>query len=486
VSPSSRSSAQPPSERLKLTEYVGYALGDTASNLFFQTFNVFLTYYYVDVWGLAAAAVAQMMLLVRFADAVSDVGMGMIADRTNTRWGKFRPYILAMALPYGIAGYLIFANPVLSASGKLTYAYVTYFVMLLAYTGVNVPYSCLLGVLSPSSVTRTVASSFRFVGAFGGGLLISLLVRPLVKALGGNDEVLGFQHTMAIFAVVSVFLFVITFATTKERVTPPADQKSNAREELGELVRNRPWLILLVATVFSTSFIGLRAGSTIFYFKYVVGDVGTPVLFGYLDRVTVFLASGSLFMMLGSACLGLFARMADKRTLAVLLSLTTAACFALFFWLPPHDFPLLLALNALGCFAMGPTSALVWAMYADVADYGEWKFRRRSTGLVYSASLFSLKTGTMVAGWLLPVFLDRFGFVRNVAQTPEALLGIQVAFSLVPGFFATLKAGALWVYPLHRAEVLRIEEELRARRAPSPSPSVVQAEERLVAAPAEA
>jgi GPH family glycoside/pentoside/hexuronide:cation symporter len=286
--------------------------------------------------------------------------------------------------------------------------------------------------------------------------------------------------------VVSVFLFVITFATTKERVTPPADQKSNAREELGELVRNRPWLILLVATVFSTSFIGLRAGSTIFYFKYVVGDVGTPVLFGYLDRVTVFLASGSLFMMLGSACLGLFARMADKRTLAVLLSLTTAACFALFFWLPPHNFPLLLALNALGCFAMGPTSALVWAMYADVADYGEWKFRRRSTGLVYSASLFSLKTGTMVAGWLLPVFLDRFGFVRNVAQTPEALLGIQVAFSLVPGFFATLKAGALWVYPLHRAEVLRIEEELRARRAPSPSPSVVQAEERLVAAPAEA
>ncbi len=462
---SATKSKSPRAERLSLTEYVGYALGDTASNLFFQTFNVFLTYYYVDVWGLAATAVAQMMLLVRFSDAVADPVMGMIADRTQTRWGKFRPYILFMAIPYGVAGYLIFANPDLSASGKLLYAYGTYTLMLFAYTGVNVPYSSLLGVLSPSSETRTVASSFRFVGAFGGGLLISLLVRPLVKALGGPDEVLGFQHTMAIFAGLSVVLFGITFLTTRERVTPPADQKTNVKEELSELFRNRPWVILLVATVFSTSFIGMRAGSTIFYFKYLVGDDGSPVLFGYLDRVTVFLASGSACMMLGSACLGLFARMADKRMLAVILTLITAVAYALFFVLPSDNFPLLLAMNALGSFAMGPTSALVWAMYADVADYGEWKFGRRSTGLVYSASLFSLKTGTMVAGFLLPLFLDRFGFVRNVAQSKDALLGILIAFSLVPGVFATLKAAALWMYPLRRGEVLRIEAELTERRA---------------------
>jgi GPH family glycoside/pentoside/hexuronide:cation symporter len=216
--------------------------------------------------------------------------------------------------------------------------------------------------------------------------------------------------------------------------------------------------------VFSTSFIGLRAGSTLFYFKYCLGDAGGPVLFGYLDRVTVFLASGSACMMLGSACLGLFARMADKRTLAVVLTLTTACAFALFYVLPTDNFPLLLAVNALGAFTMGPTSALVWAMYADVADYGEWKFGRRSTGLVYSASLFALKTGTMVAGWLLPLFLDRFGFVRNVAQSESAQHGILLAFSLVPGIFAALKAAALWAYPLHRGEVLRIEAELGERR----------------------
>jgi glycoside/pentoside/hexuronide:cation symporter, GPH family len=464
VQPSSKSESSS-ADRLKLREYVGYAVGDTASNLFFQTFNVFLTYYYVDVWGLAAMAVSQMMLLVRFTDAVADPVMGMIADRTETRWGKFRPYILWMAIPYGVAGYLIFANPDLGPSGKLLYAYGTYTLMLFAYTGVNVPYSSLLGVMSPSSETRTIAASFRFVGAFGGGLLISLLVRPLVKALGGGDEVSGFQQTMAMFAVLSVLLFWVTFATTKERVKPPPGQKSNVREELAELTKNRPWMILLVAAVFSTSFIAMRAGSTIFYFKYVVGDEGSPVLFGYLDRVTVFLASGMACMMLGTACLGLFARMADKRTLAVILTLTTAVAFALFYVLPSDNFALLLVVNAIGTFAMGPTSALVWAMYADVADYGEWKFGRRSTGLVYSASLFALKTGTMVAGWLLPLFLDRFGFVRNVQQSAGALLGIVLAFSLVPAVFAGLKAAALWIYPLTRREVLRIEGELQERRA---------------------
>ena len=458
-------SAAPAAEGLRLREYVGYAFGDTASNLFFQTFNIFLTYYYLDVWGLAAGAVAMMMLVVRFTDAVSDVVMGVIADRTETRWGKFRPYLLWMAVPYGVTGYLIFANPDLDATGKLIYAYVTYGLMLLAYTGINVPYSSLLGVLSPSSRTRTVASSFRFVGAFGGGLMVSLLVRPLVKELGGGDEVVGFQSTMAIFAVVSVLLFWITFATTKERVRPPVGQTSHLMGELKELANNRPWLILLFGAVFSTTFIAMRSGSTLFYFKYVAGDDGAPILFGQLDKSTLFLASGMASMMLGTACLGVFARARDKRSLAIVLTLITAASFAAFYFLPVDSFGLQLAVNAVGTFCMGPTSALVWAMYADVADYGEWKFGRRSTGLVYSASLFALKTGTMIAGALLPLFLDFFGFVRNVAQTESSLLGIALAFSILPGIFAALKAAAIWLYPLRQPEVDRIERELAARRA---------------------
>jgi glycoside/pentoside/hexuronide:cation symporter, GPH family len=465
------SAAPEAAHRLRLSEYVGYALGDTASNLFFQTFNIFLTYYYVDVWALAASSVSWMMLTVRFWDSVADPIMGIIADRTETRWGKFRPYLLWMAIPYGVAGYLIFANPTLGPTGKLIYAYATYTLMLFAYTGVNVPYSSLLGVLSPSSRTRTVASSFRFVGAFGGGLLVSLLVRPLVKELGGGDEVGGFQQTMAMFAVLSVLLFWVTFATTRERVKPPPEQKSSIRGELRELMSNRPWMILLFAAVFSTSFIVMRSGSTLFYFKYVAGDDGTPILFGTFDRTTIFLSSGMASMMLGSACLGIFARAADKRTLAVALTLVTAVSYASFYLLPPQSFGLLLIVNALGTLCMGPTSALVWAMYADVADYGEWKFGRRSTGLVYSASLFALKTGTMIAGWLLPMFLNWFGFVPNMAQAAGAVLGITLAFSVVPGLLALLKAVALWIYPLHQREVERIERELGQRRALSAVPS---------------
>jgi GPH family glycoside/pentoside/hexuronide:cation symporter len=457
------------SDRLSVREYVGYALGDTASNLFFQTFNIFLTYYYVDVWGLAAGSVALMIPIVRLLDAFADPVMGVIADRTQSRWGKFRPYVLWMAIPYAGFGYLIFANPDLGPTGKLAYAYVTYTLMMFAYTGVNVPYSSLLGVLSPSSRTRTVASSFRFVGAFGGGLLISLLVRPLVKELGAGDEVQGFQYTMGIFAVLSVLLFWITFASTKERVTPPAGQQAHLLGELKELVGNRPWLFMLFTAVFSTTFIVLRSGSTLFYFKYCIGDDGSPILFGQLDRSSVFLSSGMACMMLGTACMGLFARAADKRNLAVILTLITAVSYGAFYFLPRDNFGLLLAVNAVGTFCMGPTSALVWAMYADVADYGEWKFGRRSTGLIYSASLFALKTGTMIAGWLVPTFLDRFGFVSNTVQTERALIGITLAFSVMPCFFALLKAGALWAYPLDRATVERIEGELRARRS-EPAP----------------
>jgi len=451
-------------DRLKTGENIGYALGDTASNFFFQTFNIFLTYYYVDVWGIPATALLWMMPIVRLIGAFDDPIMGLIADRTQTRWGKFRPYLLWGAIPYGICGYLMFAGPDFGPSGKLVYAYITYAMMLTSYTVINVPYSSLLGVISPSSRTRTVASSFRFVGAFGGALLISLLVRPLVKHLGAGNEMRGFQWTMGIFAVVSVAMFWVTFATTKERVTPPPGQKTNVAGELRELFRNWPWVMLLITSVFSTTFVALRSGSTLFYYKYVVGDDGGPIFLG-LDRSTIFLTTGAIGLVIGTACLGPIARKIDKKYYAATLSAITGLCFVAFYFLPKDNYPLQLALNALAQFCAGPTSALTWALYGDVADYGEWKFGRRSTGLVYSASLFAIKTGLLVGGFLLPLFLDQFGFVRNATQTATALLGITLAFSLAPGFFALLKAVALLIYPLNQRRVDEIEQELAARRA---------------------
>src|SRR5262245_16277753 len=451
-------------DRLDAREYIGYAFGDTASGFFFQTFNIFLTYYYVDVWGIPATVLLWLIPSVRAFGAFDDVIMGLIADRTNSRWGKFRPYLLFGAVPYGICGYLMFAGPDFGPKGKIIYAAVTYALMLLSYTVINVPYSAMLGVISPSPRTRTVASTCRFVGAFGAAFLISLFVRPLVEYFGAGNETRGFQLTMAIFAIVSVGLILITFATTKERVTPPPQQQTNALQELGELFKNWPWVVLLITSIFSNAFSALRSGSTIFYFKYVQGFDATPV-FWRLDHTTLFLTSGALGLVLGTMCLGPVARKVDKKYYAATLSLVTGLCFLAFYFLPKGQFELMVAVNMLAQFCAGPTSALTWALYGDVADYGEVKYGRRSTGLIFSASLFSIKAGILIGGFLVPLFLAQFGYVKGAeTQTSRALLGIALAFSIGPSLFALLKAGALMIYPLNQKRVDEIAWELAARR----------------------
>ncbi len=465
------------SDRLKTSEYVGYALGDTASNFFFQTFAMFLTYYYTDVWGITATALMWLLPLVRAIGTFDDPVIGLIADRTKSRWGKFRPYLLWGAIPYGICGCLMFAGPSLSPNAKLVYAGVTYALMLTSYSVINVPYSALLGVISPSSRTRAVASSFRFVGAFGGALLISLFVLPLVKSLGAGDEMRGWRWTMAIFAVASVAMFWATFATTRERVTPPPQQNTNVREELGELFRNGPWIMMLISSVLATTYFCLRGGSAVYYYKYVVGGDDEPIfhLFSLdLNRSTVFLSTGALSLMLGTACIGWFVRRIDKKYYASVFSAIAGFSFASFYFLPKDNYGLQLATNALSQLCAGPVAAITWALYGDVADYGEWKFGRRSTGLVYSASLFAIKTGVVVAGFLLPLFLDVFGFVPNQAQTNRALLGIRLAFSVAPALCGLLNAVALLMYPLNQKRVDEIEQELAARRAAA-SPEIITA-----------
>jgi len=465
VSTSHTATAIDDGERLKKREYIGYALGDTASNFFFQTFNIFLTYYYVDVWGIPATALLWMIPLVRAFGAFDDVIMGLIADRTNTRWGKFRPYLLFGAIPYGICGYLMFAGPNLGPNGKIIYACITYALMLISYTVINVPYSAMLGVISPSPRTRTVASTYRFVGAFGAAFLISLFVRPLVKHLGAENELRGFQLTIGIFAVISIALILTTFATTKERVKPPPQQKTNAREELAELFKNWPWVMLLVASIFSNAFSALRSGSTIFFLKYVQGYSSDTYMWG-LDRTTLFLTSGALGLVLGTLCLGPIARKIDKKHYAAALSLLTGLSFLASYFIPKGQYGWMVAVNLLAQFCAGPTSALTWALYGDVADYGEHKYGRRSTGLIYSASLFSIKTGILVGGFLVPWFLAQFGYEKSAAmQTPRALFGIAIAFSVGPALFAFLKMFALMIYPLNQKRVDAIERDLATRRA---------------------
>jgi glycoside/pentoside/hexuronide:cation symporter, GPH family len=452
-----------PHERLSFLENFGFGLGDTASNFFFKTFSIFLLYYYTDVFGIDAAIAGTMFFVTRLWDAITEPIMGLLCDRTKTRWGKYRPYLLWMAIPYGIFGYLIFANPDLGQTGKIVYAYFTYAMMMMAYTAINVPYSSLMGVLSPSSHARTIASSFRFIGAYGGGLLVSMYIRTLVQKLGGGNELRGFQYTMGLFALASIILFWITFLTTRERVQPPEGQRQNVKEELKELLSNRPWRILFFAAIFSTTFIYIRDSVTIHFFKYVV-KTGNEAVFLGMDKTSLFLTLGQLSMMLGVLCVGFLVKQIDKKPLSMALTFGTAACWFSFYFIPRDMYGLMLALNVVGSFMMGPTSALVWSMYGDVADYGQVKYGRRSTGLIHSGSLFAMKTGTAIAGSLAAWLLSLFGFVANRAQSERSLGGILLMFSVIPACFAVCKGIALCRYPLNRRKVLENERELARRK----------------------
>ncbi len=443
-------------ERLSFVEKFAYGLGDTASNFYFQFFNLFLVYYYTDIFGLAPVAVGTMMVAIRVFDAVMDPAMGVIADRTQTRWGKFRPYILWGALPYGIAGYVMFLNPNLTSSGKLVYAYVTYGLMWVAYTAINIPYSALMGVMSPSSEQRTSLSTFRFICAFAGQFLIVRLVVPLKSALGKGNDAEGIRYTMLIFSVVSVALFFFTFSKTRERVAPPVDQKGAFITDMKNLLCNRPWVALFFSALFTLINAAVRGGSIIYFFKYVVRDE---------SRFTLYATTGSVAFIAGAVCTKYILKMGDRRTLMIVLSIINALLMAAFYVVDPHAHILLIALNVAASFVVGPTPAILWSMYADTADYGEWRFGRRTTGLVFSASVFSQKLGlalgTGALGWLLAFY----GFVANADQGPGAVAGIRLLFSVIPGVLALLGAFAIFFYPITDTRMKEIEGELAARKA---------------------
>jgi GPH family glycoside/pentoside/hexuronide:cation symporter len=450
-------------EKLSFREKLGYGLGDTASNFFFQVFNLFLLYYYTDIFGLAPAVVGAMFLVTKIIDAVSDPIMGLIADRTTSRWGKYRPYLLWGAIPYGLFGYLMFAGPELSDSGKLVYAYVTYTAMMLAYTAVNVPYSALMGVISPSSIERTKVASYRFICAFAAGWLIATFVGPLKNMLGGGDEALGFRLTMFIFAIISVLLFWITFATTRERVAP-VHSSSDVRSDVRTLLSNGPWLMLFLSAIVTLMNLAVRSGSLLYYFKYYVGDDGTPI-FLIFDQTAVFMSLGLLSMIGGIMLTKTLAQHFEKRNLMIVLTLLNALSMAAFFFIPPDQYALMLLINCLGSAVIGPTPALVWSMYADCADYGEWQTGQRITALVFSTVQFAQKMGLAVGAGALGIILGAFGFVANEAQSDFSLLGIRLMFSIAPAALAILGAIFIFFYKIDTRLMSKIEDELATRHA---------------------
>ncbi len=452
-------------EPLRFREKLGYGLGDTASNFFFQVFNIFLLYYYTDIFGLSAAAVGTMFLVTKIVDAASDPIMGLIADRTNSRWGKFRPYLLWVAIPYGVLGYAMFANPDFSYAGKLVYAYATYTLMMLAYTAINVPYSALMGVISPSSIERTRVASYRFFCAFSAAWLIGTFVPSLKDILGGGNEALGFQLTMAFFAVASVALFWICFATTRERVQP-VQVKTDIRLDFAAMFRNGPWIALFAAAIFTLMNVAVRNASLLYYFKYYVGDDGTQI-FWIFNKTSVFLSLGLLAMVIGTTFTKKLCDYFEKRSLLIALTVLNAISLAAFYVTPPDQYWLMVAINCIGTLIIGPTPALVWAMYTDTADYGEWKSGRRTTALIFSSLLFAQKLGLAFGAGLAGVILGWFGFVANEVQSETSLAGIRFLFSILPAGLAIAGAVSIFFYRIGSETIRQVEDDLAERHAPA-------------------
>ncbi|HYD84250.1 MAG TPA: glycoside-pentoside-hexuronide (GPH):cation symporter, partial [Opitutus sp.] len=376
--------------------------------------------------------------------------------------GKFRPYILWGAIPYGILGWVMFANPDLGVQGKLIYAYVTYTLVLIAYVAINTPYGALMGVMSASSEDRTSLSSYRFACAFLGALLIGWLV-PILKDFltgVGDSPADGFRNTMAIFAVLSVAMFIYTFANTKERVVAPPNQRSSLGRDVRDLFSNVPWLVLFFVALLNLTNTGLRNGAGIYYFKYCVGQESAIATFNFV---------GFLCFIAGALSTKLFTARFSRRSLMIVLTLINGAGIAACYFVDPQNLPLLYALNIVASFAAGPTPAIVWSLYADSADFGEWKFGRRATGLLFSATVFVQKVGLALGTAMLGWMLGYYGFVANAAQSPAVMHGIVLMFSLIPGCLALLAGLVTILYPLDEPQVKRMERELAARKTPVPA-----------------
>ena len=453
-------------KKLTFWEKTGYGCGDLASVLFWQNITMFLLFYYTDVFGLTAAAAGTMIAVSRVFDAIFDVGIGMAADRTETRWGKFRPYLLWMAIPLAISAVLAFSTPHFRDTGKLIYAYVTFILFMFLYSAINIPYTALLGVVSPDPIERTKLSSFKFIGAYLAGLIVSATALKMAQHFGKGDSTnpQGWQLTMIVYAVFAVALFFITFLSTKERVKPIAKEKTPIGKDLKDLVKNDAWLMLFAITILFILFVCIRISVTTHYFKYYVGTqqftfMGKTHTFLFEDLASAFNGIGQALSLIGVIIVPWFAGFFGKKKAIIILFIIALICTGAFYFLKPENLILIFAFQIVGSITGGPISTILWAMYADTADYSEWKTGRRATGLVFSASIMSTKigwaVGAMIAGFLLAIF----GFQANMVQNLNVLLGLKSMMSIIPAALGIIALIILLFYKLDEPLVQKIKNE---------------------------
>jgi GPH family glycoside/pentoside/hexuronide:cation symporter len=437
-------------------ERISYGVADMGFNFYWANIATFLMIFYTDVFGISALAAGSMLFAIKIINAFTDPIIGAAADRTNTRFGKFRPYLIWMAIPLAAAGVLTYTTPGLSGNGKLIWAYGTYLFMMVCYTGINIPYNALSGVMSSDPQERTTINGLRFIFAFGGSTLVTAATPFFVKWLGHGNERLGWQLTMVVWGLAASGLFVVTFLNTRERIAPPPAQRTQVRQDVKDLAQNGSWVVLFFLALIISITITLRSATAAYYFKYCIGR---PDLTGTF--VAAYMAAAAA----GAALTPVLTRFLDKKLLLMLLMSTTGLLSIAFFFIPKDQFVLMFALQIVIGLVLGPKSPLAFSMYADAADYNEWRTGRRATALTFAAATFSQKLGTALAAAVMGSVFTALGYVANTAQTTRSQTGIVVLMSFIPALFAFVAAALMMFYKLDKHKMAQIQVDLAERKA---------------------
>lgn len=442
--------------RLRWAERFGYGAGDLGFNLYWTTIGSFLAAFYTDVFGLTAAAAGTMLFATKLVDALTDPAMGAIADRTRSRWGKFRPYLAFAGMPMAGAAVLTFTTNPWSTEFQLLWAYATYSLMMLLYTVLSTPYSALSGVMTANSQERTLLVSTRFAFAFTGAFLVNRFTLPLVDKLGGGDPTLGWQLVMALYGALATALFLVTFFSTKERIAPSLAQKSRPTRDIADLLSNRPWIVLFGLALILMLTFTMRGGSAYYYFKYYLNRP---------DLVSSYLGLQAAAYACGAVAAPIMTRFIDKARLLCLLLCIVGVLSIAFYFVPKAQIGVIFGLNVLISFALGPKSPLTWSMYADTADYNEWRTGRRATAMTFAAATFSQKLGGALGSAAMLWLLGYLGYAANESQSGSSLEGIVILQTALPGAFALLGAILARFYTLEGEALRAMERDLWSRRA---------------------
>ena len=464
--------------KIGLSEKIGYGLGDMSSSMFWKLFGAYLMLFYTDVFGISAAVVGTMFAVTRVWDSFFDPVVGAFADRTSSRWGRFRPYLLFLAVPFGLIGVITFLTPPFDATGKIVYAYITYALMMMVYSAINVPYASLLGVMSPDPSHRNTLATYRMTFAYLGSFIALLLFMPLVNAFGGGNvsgpthlwftaPQFGWFMAVVVIAAICVVLFLACFALTKERVEPIKHEKTSLKTDFRDLVHNKPWWILLGAGVSSLVFNSIRDGATVYYFKYYVDEtaVGNISILGLPFVLSgIYLGVGQAANIVGVILAAPISNRIGKRN-TFISSMALATVFSvIFFWFNKDQLYLIFVFQILISICAGSIFPLLWSMYADCADYSELRTGNRATGLIFSSSSMSQKFGwafgSAITGWMLA----QFGFKANAVQSAETIQGIKMFLSILPAVGALLSLVFIYFYPLSESKMKKITAELQEKR----------------------